>query len=740
MSKITLGTILSGFRSALGLNNNFDAIQAAFDNTLSRDGTAPNYMSAQLDMNNNRIINLAKPVSMSDAVRLQDLVDASGDGLTVGGGGSGGGSGGPVSWDDVTDKPSTFAPDPEATQDIVAAELIAGSGISVSYNDTAGKVTITNTAPAGGTSVDDFITNGVVDRAPSQNAVYDALALKADASSVTGLVVDSIADADTTHAPSRNAVFDALALKLNSSAVSSTVTSGDTTHVPTSAAVYSAISGAGGGSTIMPNFVTAYGGVGDGITNNDAALAAALAQTTYERIWLPEGTYLHTNTTATLTAKRFEGPGMLKKTTNVFLRNFAGLNTQVGSNTTSPYGTDLPSKFATNEYRIIKQNTRVGLDPSSSYTQGYFSAPATPHFAEFVVQSGGSGLRAHIPSGVSAGATSVTVNDASFFTSGMKIGFGNNNNGPWLDTPTVSSVVGNTITFSPALSNSYPVNPAISAEGPVISEASRTMNPYQLIILNHQAPGDAYAHCARVICEYAGTPGQTHMYDRSTGGLYGGDLQLVGQGNYGTGIEIMFTDGGAGANNGGIVGDVRTYERSNDTDQYGVFWIDRFVQSIGTKPVDAGYVMAGQYRTGIDVARADFSSNDQAAIQLSKNQRIYFDSVSNAASRGRGIYTNVPGDTFMRVFDNAGQPTWEIARRDDLARWRMSQSGGVGTHNVKGNLNVNGVLNTNSTLFTTGGGTGGGRLAFNNSGVWLEWSGSNLRFTNNGGASYTNLA
>ncbi len=94
----------------------------------------------------------------------------------------------------------------------------------------------------------DSIADADTTHAPSRNAVFDALALKAPlaspaltgvptaptaavatnttqlattafvvaeiaASGGAGLVIDSIADADTTHAPSRNAVFDALALK-----------------------------------------------------------------------------------------------------------------------------------------------------------------------------------------------------------------------------------------------------------------------------------------------------------------------------------------------------------------------------------------------------------------------------------------------------------------------------------------------------------------------------------------------
>jgi hypothetical protein len=56
------------------LNSNLDAIEAALENTLSRDGTSPNQMEAQLDMNDNRITNLATPVNGSDAARLTDVL------------------------------------------------------------------------------------------------------------------------------------------------------------------------------------------------------------------------------------------------------------------------------------------------------------------------------------------------------------------------------------------------------------------------------------------------------------------------------------------------------------------------------------------------------------------------------------------------------------------------------------------------------------------------------------------
>jgi hypothetical protein len=48
----------------------------ALDNTLSRDGTSPNQMSASLDMNSNRIINLPQAVSDTEPVRLLEIGNA----------------------------------------------------------------------------------------------------------------------------------------------------------------------------------------------------------------------------------------------------------------------------------------------------------------------------------------------------------------------------------------------------------------------------------------------------------------------------------------------------------------------------------------------------------------------------------------------------------------------------------------------------------------------------------------
>ena len=54
--KPTVTTLQSGFNSTETLNANFEALRDAFDNTLSLDGSTPNAMEADLDLNGNNII------------------------------------------------------------------------------------------------------------------------------------------------------------------------------------------------------------------------------------------------------------------------------------------------------------------------------------------------------------------------------------------------------------------------------------------------------------------------------------------------------------------------------------------------------------------------------------------------------------------------------------------------------------------------------------------------------------
>jgi hypothetical protein len=73
MPKITLTDLEAGYGLQTSYNANNDAIEAAFDNTISRDGSTPNAMAAELDMNSNKIINVKDGVNPKDAANYGQL-------------------------------------------------------------------------------------------------------------------------------------------------------------------------------------------------------------------------------------------------------------------------------------------------------------------------------------------------------------------------------------------------------------------------------------------------------------------------------------------------------------------------------------------------------------------------------------------------------------------------------------------------------------------------------------------
>lgn len=73
MSKVTLNNISSFQNDSSAVATyaaNNATLTTAFDNTLSRDGTSPNQMSASLDMNSNRILNLPNPIQNTEPITL----------------------------------------------------------------------------------------------------------------------------------------------------------------------------------------------------------------------------------------------------------------------------------------------------------------------------------------------------------------------------------------------------------------------------------------------------------------------------------------------------------------------------------------------------------------------------------------------------------------------------------------------------------------------------------------------
>lgn len=79
MTKLVLTnptTFVADASAVAQATTNNAAIVAALENTLSRDGTSPNTMSASLDMNSQRILNLPEPLTANEPARLTDVGQA----------------------------------------------------------------------------------------------------------------------------------------------------------------------------------------------------------------------------------------------------------------------------------------------------------------------------------------------------------------------------------------------------------------------------------------------------------------------------------------------------------------------------------------------------------------------------------------------------------------------------------------------------------------------------------------
>lgn len=86
MAKLTLnsvGSLIEATTARTTLNTNNDLTEAALEKTLSRDGTSPNQMTSEFDMNSNQVLNLPLPATANSPLRLQDLNDFVGGGTVT---------------------------------------------------------------------------------------------------------------------------------------------------------------------------------------------------------------------------------------------------------------------------------------------------------------------------------------------------------------------------------------------------------------------------------------------------------------------------------------------------------------------------------------------------------------------------------------------------------------------------------------------------------------------------------
>lgn len=701
--KLTLAPILALYRSAERLNSNFEAVQEAFQNTLSRDGTEPNNMLVDLDMDSNRIINLGAPVDDNDAVRLIDLQNFNG-GTNSGGGGtvslptnlsfsrnsnsvtvlSDTGTDATLPSADSTNAGVMSAADKAKLDSIEAGATgdMTGPEIVSAINMALGSVTWQGGGGGGGS------TNLTFSRTATTVTVLSdtgADAVLPAASSTEAGVMSASDKAKLDGIPSGGGGSTPTNLTFSRDASSVTVISdtGTDAVIPEAtnllAGVFSGtnkakLDGIDANATKNEvNFVADFAGVGDNATSNNTQFANAEASS-HEVIYLPEGNYLTTRAREEFT-KKYVGPG--KIIMNAYGRkgyqNHAVYHTEVSSSTSSgEYGTNENMRFSDFDFRITNPGTRRNFErylQSTAAPQGfpkYFWAPATPRFSVYQNKGGWSGTTGITQSNLSPGATSaVLVGNVSDWAAkgliGTQVGFVKNvvDFGGYYDQipsdiVTITGATGSTITFTPALTTNYPA-------GSTVSHGYRTMNTHELKIIDHTGGGDAYAWCGRVTIGYQPLASQTNTFYNATGGIIGGDMNMGAPGNLGTGWECQYIDNGF---DGSFINSVNSYFRTNDAAAYkNCVWIHDLCKmegggtaytSYGLKPLDSVYAVGVAAKTGLDFTQSRFSI---AAVALPLGERIGFDATmptTPGPSNGWGFIAETVNSMFIRGNSDGG--------------------------------------------------------------------------------------
>ena len=68
-----VGSLANTTSARAVINSNSQKIEDAFANTVSRDGSAPNQMEADFDLNDHYLLNVADPVNEADGVNLRSV-------------------------------------------------------------------------------------------------------------------------------------------------------------------------------------------------------------------------------------------------------------------------------------------------------------------------------------------------------------------------------------------------------------------------------------------------------------------------------------------------------------------------------------------------------------------------------------------------------------------------------------------------------------------------------------------
>lgn len=284
------------------------------------------------------------------------------------------------------------------------------------------------------------------------------------------------------------------------------------------------------------------------------------------------------------------------------------------------------------EWKIIGPGVRT-----YDTTDRYFESNTIPHPAWLDVNSGGSGVDGFLTSGALAGASVIALNGAaSVDWIGKSVAFAPGPDQVATETHTVSNVAGNNIDISPAvLANNYVWNPG-AGQVPCIYFGKRTFAGMGYVKIRDAGAGDCYGDVVRQNLNYTPLATQYHSFMAQTGGQYGGDVYFNSDGVYGQFFESQLQGQTYDVTAIGFVGSfVRNKDYALDG---GKFWAGSWFQSTGTRPADAGHVLLGNWRNGLDTVFANLYETSRLTAPANPTDTVITVASVNGAH---------PGDTLI---------------------------------------------------------------------------------------------
>lgn len=387
-----------------------------------------------------------------------------------------------------------------------------------------------------------------------------------------------------------------------------------------------------------------FDGVGDNATDNAQAFLNAEASS-YERVYLPEGTYYAGGLGSFQLTKFYYGPGTIRLDGPGFT---PGRFTQIMASPTKGTGTDANYYFSGDTSRVDPEYFILGSSNQNirqSLTEEYFESTTTPHFEYFVNYSGGSGGDARMTVAAPLGAETVTVAGTGGLATGDTIGFNNVSTGLQVHTATITGLTATTVTFTPGL----PIALGISS---TLVKGTRTMQQFRFTQLNHLGQGDAYCQTYRVTSSYVPLSGQDHFFYTSTAGVIGGDITHGTDGCYSTTFEFRAVDSGKDVAH---ISYVQSLSRDfAGPSNYGAVWLGTFFKSEGSQYCEAAHVVSGKWKRGLDTVLM-VPDTDKAVVNLAADQRVYLNSSATGDPKlGLSHYGNILGTCYFSFSSTVG--------------------------------------------------------------------------------------